>query len=484
MTNIDGSLLASDSFYVTEDTKILMSLETLRNSCLSQLNADYQKGRNITSSHQEAIAWVGGKVGDTVTWSANDYAPDLEFDMTAENMNVPMTINDDKRGGSFGPLYSKDSVYNDSVWVDTTHFVLSYEEYEKTSTVTIERGEYTSLQIANMIATGFNAIDGYQVFTREEYRGLVILNPRSGVYPSMIVISNDNPYLPLTPGITRGIKFTFHRNYYIRMPELTTPYEFALANIDGLTAMNMISGHTYSNREIVISFIQPTRVAFVGSPSFTSVDFVDWEQPQSYTATTTIRFPYGMMTLDNKNAETDITYTDDAQTFTWSIPSRLTQADLVWRLNQCFDSAALNIQWIPESDGYYIHADYVFSLSGNLGTIIPTSGSQSHTWRIPFDDGVYYVNYGPMVGEYPVDITNGLSNIRLYCNIVKSKTTPLLTNVPMDSLYKNYFYKNRMLIPCSELLDRIEYELKDENDEPLSFIGNIYLLIGFTVLNK
>ena len=162
-----------------------------------------------------------------------------------------------------------------------------------------------------MIANGFNAIDGYQVFTREEYRGLVILNPRSGVYPSMIVISNDNPYLPLTPGLSRGINFTFHRNYYIRMPKLTTPYEFALANIDGLTAMNMISGHTYSNREIVISFIQPTRVAYVGSPSFTSVDFVDWEQPQSYTANTTMRFPYGVMTLDNKNVETDITYTDE-----------------------------------------------------------------------------------------------------------------------------------------------------------------------------
>ena len=98
--------------------------------------------------------------------------------------------------------------------------------------------------------------------------------------------------------------------------------------------------------------------------------------------------------------------------FTWSIPSRLTLTDLVWKLNQCFDTAALNIQWIPETDGYYIHADYVFSLSGNLGTIIPASGSQSHTWRIPFNDGAYYVNYGPMVGEYPVDITNGLSNIR------------------------------------------------------------------------
>ena len=48
----------------------------------------------------------------------------------------------------------------------------------------------------------------------------------------------------------------------------------------------------------------------------------------------------------------------------------------------------------------------------------------------------------------------------------------------MDSLYKNYFYKNRMLILCSQLLDRIEYELKGENDDPLSFISYMYLLIG------
>ena len=300
----------------------------------------------------------------------------------------------------------------------------------------------------------------------------------------MLVISNDNPYLPLKPGLTRRIEFTFHRNYYIRMPELTTPYDFALANIDGLTATNIIIGLTYSNREMTISFIQLSRVGFIVSHSLTPADFVEWEQLHSYTADTMIRFPYGMITMDNKNAETDITYMDDTVNHTWTIPSRLTQTDLVWRLNQCFDSAALNIQWIPESDGYYIHADYVLSLSGNLGTIIPVSGSQSHTWRIPFDDGVYYVNYGPMVGEYPVDITNGLSNIRLYCNIVKSKTIPLLANVPMDSLYKNYFYKNRMLVPCSELLDRIVYKLKKENDEPLSFIGNIYLLIGFTVVNK
>ena len=60
---------------------------------------------------------------------------------------------------------------------------------------------------------------------------------------------------------------------------------------------------------------------------------------------------------------------------TWSIPSRLTQNDLVRRLNQCFEDSNMSVKWIPESDGYYIHADYVFSLSGNLGTIIPASGS-------------------------------------------------------------------------------------------------------------
>ena len=76
-------------------------------------------------------------------------------------------------------------------------------------------------------------------------------------------------------------------------------------------------------------------------------------------------------------------------------------------------------------------------------------------------------------------ITNGLSNIGPYCNIVKSLTTPLLSNVQMDS-----YYKNRKLISCSELLDRIENELKDENDDPLSFIGNFCLFIGFTMIDN
>ena len=129
-----------------------MSLETFVNLCVSQLNTKYQQARDITSSHREAIAWTVGKEGGTLTWSANDYAPDLEFDMTAENMTVPMTINDDERGGSIGSLYSKDCFYNDGVLLYTTHLVLSYEGYSETRSVTIERGFCSALQIAEMVA--------------------------------------------------------------------------------------------------------------------------------------------------------------------------------------------------------------------------------------------------------------------------------------------------------------------------------------------
>ena len=127
----------------------------------------------------------------------------------------------------------------------------------------------------------------------------------------MVVISNDNPFIPVTPGITRRLEFTFHRKCYIRMPELTTPYEFAMVNIDGLTAANMINGYEYSNRKMTIEFLQLTRVAYVRNdeiiPSLAT--FVDWDQFESYMTNSTIRFFYGMMTLNDSAAKTNITYT-------------------------------------------------------------------------------------------------------------------------------------------------------------------------------
>ena len=173
-----------------------------------------------------------------------------------------------------------------------------------------------------MIAKGFNAIDGYRIFDREENGGLLVLTPRSNEHPSMVVISNDNPFIPVSPGITRRHEFTFYRNWNIGMPELTSRYEFAMANIDGLTVANMINGNTYSDRAVSIEFIQPTRIGFTQSTSFASDDFIEWSADDSYLPTTMIRFPYGMMTLENEYAvEISITYTAHTVSHTWPISS-------------------------------------------------------------------------------------------------------------------------------------------------------------------
>ena len=70
MTNSDGSILGTGTLKITDDTDSLMTLDTLTSSCVSQLNGEYQRLMNITSSHQEAIAWTAGKVGNMATWSA------------------------------------------------------------------------------------------------------------------------------------------------------------------------------------------------------------------------------------------------------------------------------------------------------------------------------------------------------------------------------------------------------------------------------
>ena len=139
-------------------------------------------------------------------WSAKDYVPELELSITSGN--TPELV---MNGSSIGPWYSKDCVHHSRVFVDTTHLVVGLEGYDKTVDVTIQRGVCTALAIAQMIAKGFNAIDGYRIFDQEENGGLIVLAHRGNEHPSMLVISNDNPFIPVSPGITRRLEFTFHR---------------------------------------------------------------------------------------------------------------------------------------------------------------------------------------------------------------------------------------------------------------------------------
>lgn len=163
--------------------------------------------------------------------------------------------------------------------------------------------------------------------------------------------------------------------------------------------------------------------------------------------------------------------------------SYCTQKMIIDKMNKWFQDNNIDLQW-TFNDLYYIlisDKDISFSASfAPLNKVEQMSGSSDNIklrWR--FDDDMYYNTLKDYYSQYPVDITKGYSNIRLYSNIVQSKTEPLLTTIQLDSLYNNYFYRNRMYIPCSSTLDKLTFYFLDENSNELVFNGNIYLLVNF-----
>ena len=97
-------------------------MNSLTTMCFNELNARYAKIRDIPLSHQEAITWTVKNNGDTMSWSAKDYAPELELSITSGN--TPKLV---MKGSSIGPWYSKDCVHHSRVFVDTTHLVVGLE---------------------------------------------------------------------------------------------------------------------------------------------------------------------------------------------------------------------------------------------------------------------------------------------------------------------------------------------------------------------
>ena len=272
--------------------------------------------------------------------------------ITSNNTSELVCVNGDKRGGWMGPWYSKDCVYEEEVYIDTTNFTLGIRDYDEVP-YTTPRGKYTAEEIVKMIADVINemcveyGLGTYLVYVAVDSGGALRISGRNYSVPRFI-LRCDNPYIEIIPGpyaepngVYLNCRFTFYRNWHIKMPELTSPYDFALAVYNGLSETNLENGYTYSNREFTLSFKQPTRVHFVDPPSFNADGFrgfIDWEQETSYEFSTTIRFPYHVMVLDSSD-ETPITYTDDTQTHTWIIPSHVTQDELVWYMNTKFTFA-------------------------------------------------------------------------------------------------------------------------------------------------
>ena len=89
---------------MTEDTTASLTMNLLMTLGINELNVRYSAIRDIPLSHQEAIAWVLVNDNDyTMSWTANDYAPDQFFSITSNYPSELMPVNGDKRGGSIGP---------------------------------------------------------------------------------------------------------------------------------------------------------------------------------------------------------------------------------------------------------------------------------------------------------------------------------------------------------------------------------------------
>lgn len=505
----DQYLRAIDQFYLikpsftytmTEDSTVLTSgtvsltdgdysINTLAATITSNLNTIYQQAKGISDSQPESIQYTndGNKINGATT------APALDLSISAYNYtSLPLSKN--TRRIVLNNLHAKNVEYGTKVNVvhDITYtHATAADPTPKTYTIT--KGVYNKTELINSIMKN---ISNNQLFTRTD-NGRTVVQCRSNNVPTRYTTCSD-PVFPIPNGSWRNFTFKFSQASSAKMPSIATPEEFITAFADGLTIENTVDGaNVKPTINYRIFFADPTKLSSVNTvtdeelkttPSFigsTDSHFI-------YYANTTKKassFPIKRCFRTKSVFSTTMTYTNssgDKKTITIQ-GGNITQEGFIQDMNTKFLANNIPLEWVYTTSGYTIKTDDPFTLTCSLlndsflGPSTPVSGSISHIWTIPFNQLIQLDNTEALYSENPVDITNNLSTLKLYCNIVKSKTKPLLSNIPIEDLYKNYFYKNRLVIPCMEQLDRLEYEFRNEGDEELSFLGNIYVLCTFAI---
>ena len=505
----DQYLRRTDQFYLikpsftytmTEDSTVLTSgtvsltdgdysINTLAATITSNLNTIYQQAKGISDSQPESIQYTnnGNQINGATT------APIVDISISAYNYtNLPLTKN--TRRIVLGTLHAKDVEYGTNVRLlhDITYTHATADD-PTPKTYTITKGEYNKTELINSIMSN---ISNHQLFTRT-VNGRTVVQCRSNNVPTRYTTCSD-PVFPIPNGSWRNFTFKFSQASSAKMPSIATPEEFITAFADGLTIENTVDG---ANVKTSIYY----RIFFADPSKLSSVDTVTDDELKTtpsfigstdshfiyYNNTTTKRssFPIKRCFRTKSVIGSTMTYTNSSgDTKTISIHGgNITQEGFIQDMNTKFLANNIPLEWVYTASGYTIKTDDPFTLTcpllndSFLGPSTPVSGSISHIWTIPFNQLIQLDNTEALYSENPVDITNNLSTLKLYCNIVKSKTKPLLSNIPIEDLYKNYFYKNRLVIPCMEHLDRLEYEFRNEGDEELSFLGNIYVLLTFTI---
>ena len=508
----DHSLRATDLFYLikpsftytmTEDSTVLTSgtvsltdgdysINTLATTITSSLNTIYQQAKGISDSQPESIQYTVS--GNKIILSSS--APALDLSISAYNYtSLPLSKTTNQI--ALNNVSAKNVEYGTNVNVvhDIT-YTHSTDQDLTPKTYTITKGIYNKTELINSI---MNNISNNQLFTRT-LNGRTIAQCRNNTIPTQYTTCSD-PVFPIPNGSWRSFVFKFSQTSSARMPSIATPEEFITAFADGLTIKNFPSNAgAYITTPIYyrIFFADPSKLSSVDTvtdaelkttPSFigsTDSHFIYYENSTTKRSSFPIIRYFRAKTIPEN---TSLVYTNssgDTKTVTLQA-GNLTQEGFIQDMNAKFLASNIPLEWIYTTSGYTIKTDDPFTLTCSLlndsffGPSTPVSGSISHIWTIPFNQLIQLDNTEALYSDNPVDITNNLSTLKMYCNIVKSKTKPLLSNIPIEDLYKNYFYKNRLVIPCMEQLDRLEYEFRNEGDEELSFLGNIYVLLTFTI---
>ena len=466
------------------------SINTLAATITSSLNTIYQQAKGISDSQPESIQYTnnGNQINGATT------APIVDMSISAYNYtSLPLSKN--TRRIVLGTLHAKDVEYGTNVRLfhDITYTHATAED-PTPKTYTITKGVYTKTELINSIMSN---ISNNQLFTKV-VNGRTVVQCRSNNVPTRYTTCSD-PVFPIPNGSWRNFTFKFSQASSAKMPSIATPEEFITAFADGLIIENTVDGaNVKPTINYRIFFADPTKLSSVDTvtdaelkttPSFigsTDSHFIYYENSTTKRSSFPIIRYFRAKTIPEN---TSLVYTNssgDTKTVTLQA-GNLTQEGFIQDMNAKFLASNIPLEWIYTTSGYTIKTDDPFTLTCSLlndsffGPSTPVSGSISHIWTIPFNQLIQLDNTEALYSDNPVDITNNLSTLKMYCNIVKSKTKPLLSNIPIEDLYKNYFYKNRLVIPCMEQLDRLEYEFRNEGDEELSFLGNIYVLCTFTI---
>ena len=180
-------------------------MKSLTTMCFNELIARIAEIMELPPSHQDTIAWTVKYNGDTMSWIAKDYAPELELSIKSDITGDLVSAND----SSIGLWYSKGCRYYKEVYIDTTNFILGVRGYGK-KPFTIQRGHYNAFDLVTMIVDVINEIyvaaslGLYLVYVNKDLGGRVRMGCRNGSKPRFIMIC-DNPFFRVFLWSIRGI---------------------------------------------------------------------------------------------------------------------------------------------------------------------------------------------------------------------------------------------------------------------------------------